>query len=292
MKKLPIIYLLTFLFSCQPGKDQVRETAESEAFKNERNNFFSNMRTAKNTAAELQATGADFNASLLNDPANFSQYMGDSIKSAANLGVYLSDLNYCVAYNQSEEVKELFNSAIALSRELGIDSNVLAFLMTRYNENITQNDSVMNVINDLYEKSTTGLSEASHDRLLGVSMAAYQIETLHLALGAIETYPKDILPEDSRMVILIPLYKFVLDQQESIKDIHTFLRTLGDASDPGKTPNYSYYDQAFGELIDVYQRLDVDDAIANNRGPELMNDAVVSELTEKVNAIRNKIVST
>jgi hypothetical protein len=206
--------------------------------------------------------------------------------------VYLSDLNYCVAYNQSEEVKELFNSAIALSRELGIDSNVLAFLMTRFNENISQNDSVMNVINDLYEKSTTGLSEASHDRLLGVVMAAYQIETLHLALGTIETYPKDILSEDSRMVILIPLYKFVLDQQESIKEIHTFLRTLGDASNPEKTPNYSYYDQAFMELIDVYQRLDVEDAIANNRGAELMNDAVVSELSEKVNAIRNKIVST
>ena len=46
----------------------------------------------------------------------------------------------------------------------------------------------------------------------------------------------------------------------------------------------------FDELVGVYKRLDVNDAIANNRGPELLNDTVVNELSEKVNAIRNKVV--
>jgi hypothetical protein len=291
MKKLVVIFLFGILFSCNPGKDPVDKTAEVEAFKNERNNFFLTMNTAQNTAAELQATGAEFNATLINDPSLYLRYAGDSLKSAANLGVYLSDLNYCVAYKESDEIKELFNSSIVLSRELGIDGKVLEFLMDRYLDNLFEHDSVADVVDELYEKSTTQFREESHDQLLGVAMAAYQIETLHLALGTIETYPKDTLPDDSLTHNLVPLYKFVLEQQESIETIHTFLGTLGNTSEADES-NYAYYDQAFKELIAVYQRLDIDEAIANNRGAELLNNDVLIELSEKVDAIRSKIVST
>jgi hypothetical protein len=291
MKKLLPVFLLLVLFSCLGKKDKVAETIESLTFENERNNFLSQMKTAKNAAAEIQATGADFNESLLSNPSSYLQYTSDTIKSAANLGVYLSDLNYCVMYGRSELAGKLFSSAIELSKVLGVDKNVLEFLMTRYYENISQNDSLMNVVNELFEKSATALKETEKRRQLGVIMAAYQIETLYLALGIIETYPKDILPEDMRIQVLTPLFKMVLGQQKSIEITHTFLRTLRDAADPNRTPNFAYYDQAFYELIGVYERLNVQDAIANNRGSELLNDNVVNELSEKVSAIRHEIVS-
>ncbi len=292
MKNLIIICLLSFLFSCQSGKDKVRETAESQIFESERNNFFGNMETIKNAAAEIQATGAEFNSSLLSEPAYYLQYVGDSIKSAANLGLYLSDLNYCVMYGKSDKVKELFTSAIQLSQTLGVDKNVLGFLITRYNENISENDSVMNVVNELYEKSIKRFRDTSKKRVLGLAMAAYQIETLHLALGIIKSYPKDTLPEDLQNQILVPLFQFVLNQQVSLEIIYAFLRTLGDAADPSHTPNFYYYNRAFEELIGLYNRLNVNDAIANNRGSELLSDEVLNELREKVNAIREKIIST
>ena len=135
------------------------------------------------------------------------------------------------------------------------------------------------------------LKDAEKERLLGVTMAAYQIETLHLCLGIIETYPKDVLPQDVLIQVLTPLFKLVLGQQRSIEIIHTYLRTLRDPSDPNRTPNFAYYDQVFYELIGVYERLNVQDAIANNRVSELLNDDVVNELSEKVSAIRYEIVS-
>lgn len=287
MKKLLPFYLLIVILSCQSRKDKVTEVALSQTFENERNSFFSHMKSAQTAAAVLQATAADFNGSLLSDPSNYIHYVSDTLKSASNLGIYLSDLNYCVAYKQSRYAKKSFNAAVELSKVIGVDRNVTEFLMTRYDKNITQNDSLMNVINDLYERSTSLLRKASKERLLGITMAAYQIETLHLALGVIETYPKDMLPEDSRNQILIPLFRMVLEQQKNIETIYDFLRTLEDAN---RGPNYFYYDQAFDELIAVYQRLNIDDAIANNRGIELMNDEVVSELSEKIHAIRSKVV--
>jgi hypothetical protein len=291
MKKLLPLFATAVLFACQPGRDKVAETVETQLFENQRNSFFAHMETAPSVAARLQATAAEFNGSLLHDPAAVSNYLGDSIKSAANLGVYLADLNYCVAYQEREVAGGLFNSAIALSKLVGIDQNVLEFLMIRYNDNISNQDSIADVINALYISSTSGLRVQSREPLLGVAMAAYQIETLHLALGVIEGYPKDILPDDSRIQILVPVFKFVLEQQEKVEIIHAFIRTLYDPSNPGKTPNFAYYDQAFSELIDVYKRLDVQEKVAGNRGAELLSDAVVAELSAKVNAIRSKIVS-
>ena len=289
-----LFYILTlaiFIFSCQTGKEKIQDTPETILFENQRNAFFNSIKTAPDAAAELRAIAAEFNGDLLNDPNKYSDYVGDTIKSAANLGIYLSDLNYCVAFQQSDRTKELFTAANELSKVIGIEKSVIDFLMTRFNENINQNDSVKAVINELFENSTTKLEGTAKERFVGIAMAAYQIENLHLALGVIATYPKDMLPDDARTQILIPAFKLVLGQKNNIETIYNFLQTLVDPAAPEKTPNYAYYNTAFEELIAVYNRLNVDQAIADNKGIELLNDQVVMELSAKVNAIRDKIIS-
>ncbi len=287
MKKIIPVFLMALVLSCQPAKENATESQQSQSFEKERREFQSQMKSAPEAAAQIQATAADFNLSLTNNAAEYMSYTGDSLKAAANLGVYLADLNYCVAYQQGASTKELFTAAHGLSKAIGIDQNILDFLIKRYNENIDQNDSVKTIIGELYWNSTDGLQDASKERLLGVAMAAFQIETLHLALGVIATYPKDILPDDSRIQILVPLFKMVLEQQQRIETIHAFLLTIGNE----KNENFAYYDAAFKDLIDVYKRLNVNDAIANNQGSALLNDAVVNELNDKVNTIRDKIIS-
>jgi hypothetical protein len=293
MKKLlSILFLALLVMSCQKSKENTEEAEVSESFDQQRDAFFANMLAPGEAAAALQSTAAEFNASLMSDPKYAAGYAGaGDVKAAANLGVYLADLNYSVAYKQSANTKELFTAAQELSKAIGIEQSILTFLMERYEANIAQNDSVETVINELFKKSTTDLKGTDREKLVGIAMAAYQIENLHLALGIIETYPKDMLPDDARTQILIPVYRLVLEQQQNVENIYSFLKAITDPLDPEKNPNYAYYATAFDELISVYKRLDVDDKIANNQGLELMNDAVVQELGSKVGAIRSKIVS-
>src|SRR6187549_366218 len=171
------------------------------------------------------------------------------------MGVYLADLNYSIAYKQTETSKDYFTAAHELSKTVGVEESVLAFLMVRYNENLTQNDSAKNIVTDLLIKSTRDLQGTDREKLAGIAMSAYQIETLHLALGIIESYPKDMLPDDARMVILVPMYKVVLGQRKNVETIYNFLKSYADSSDPNKNPNYSYYEKAFEELIAVYSKL-------------------------------------
>jgi len=223
----------------------------------------------------------------MHDPKKYAQYSSNDVKAAANMGIYLSDLNYSVAYKKSANTKEYFTAAHELSKAIGMEQGALDFLSQRYNNNIAQNDSVKSVMKDLLTKSTQSLQGTEREKLAGAAMAAYQIENLHLALGVIDAYPDDMLPSDARIVILIPIYKMVLGQKENIQTIYDFLKSY---SNP-ENPNYQYYKTAFEDLIAVYNRLNVDERIAKNQGVELMNDAVMKELTQKVDAIRNKVTS-
>ncbi len=290
MKKiLFIVFLGSLAVSCQKSKENT--ASEEKAFNAERSAFFANLQDPAEAAAQIQATAAEFNPTIMSDPKNYSKYVGNEIKAAANMGIYLSDLNYSIAYTQTETSKEYFTAAHELSKAIGIEQNVLEFLMKRYTENIAQNDSVKNVVNDLLLKSTLDLQGTEREKLAGIAMSAYQIENLHLALGIIESYPKDMLPEDARMVILVPLYKVVLGQRKNVVTIYNFLKSYADPLDPNKNPNYPYYAQAFEELIAAYDNLNVEEKIANNKGTELLNDATMKGLNEKVNAIRDKILS-
>ena len=293
MKQILFILTLALTLSCQKSNEskEIPETSDSTpaTFTKERDAFFANLMAPAETAAQLQATGADFNASLMSDPKAYSKHIGDSIKAAANLGIYLSDLNYSIAYKQNAASKEYFKAAHELSKSIGGETAALEFLSKRYNDNLKQNDSAKSILTELLSKSTADLQGTGREKLAGIAMGAHQIESLHLALGTIETYPKDMLPDDARAVILIPIFKLVLSQKPNVENIYNFLKSY-DNTDAAGT-NYSYYLNAFEELIAVYSRLDVDEKIASNKGMELMNDSVVKELNEKVDAIRNKILS-
>lgn len=296
MKKvLIVLFLGSVTISCHRSSESTENnentsSPESKAFYNERNAFFNNLMAPTEAAAQLQATGAEFDRNLMNSPQSFPQYTKNEVKAAANLGVYLSDLNYSIAYKQTADTKEYFTAVHELSIVTGIEKSILEFLTKRYHDNITQNDSVKNIVTDLLAKSTRDLQGTEREKLAGIAMGAYQIENLHLALGILESYPEDMLPDDDRARNLVPIIKMVIGQRFNVENIYHFLKTYSDPKNPEKNPNYLYYSNAFEELIAVYRKLDVEEKIANNQGVELMDDEVVKELSEKVNVIRDKIV--
>lgn len=284
-----VALIFTLAISCQKPKEASEQS--SLAFETIRKTFLDNLLDPTEAAAQLQATGAEFNGSKLHNPDLAASYTGNEVKAAANMGIYLADLNYCVAYQKAGDNKQLFTVANELAKSVGIDQTVLNFLSQRYENNLQQNDSARAVLNDLLTSAAKSLQGTEREKFLGIAMSAYQVENLYLALGVIQAYPKDMLPDDVRLQILIPVFRMVLNQRTNLETIYAFVSSIPGVDNLDKYPNYPYYSTALQELIGVYQNLDIEAKIANNRGIELMNDAVVNELSEKVNVIRNRIVS-
>jgi hypothetical protein len=169
MKKIFPILLAASLFSCHKGTDKKENAPTSLSFQAERNAFFGSLKTPTEAATKLQAIAAEFNPRLMSDPKNYGAYANNPVKAAANLGLYLSDLNYSIAYQEGPHTKELFIAAYELSKVTGIEQPVLDFLKKRYSENLEQNDSVKSIVNVLFDKSTRGLQGTDREQLVGIA---------------------------------------------------------------------------------------------------------------------------
>jgi hypothetical protein len=278
MKQVLILFFLSMLIiSC--GRKQESESdsnPESKAFALERENFFNSLKNPDEVVDQLVAGLTEFDASILNDSEHFYRYADNNIKAAANLGIYISDLNYCILFKRNEETKKYFQATYELSKAIQIEKGILEFLMKRYETNIERSDSVKLVVNQLFSESTLGLQGTDRERLAGIAMAGYQIENLHLALTTLESFPETLTDRQIQSQQL--LLNFIVDQRGKFEVIYNFVRANSDPLDPNQNPNYPFFDHALRELIGVYRNV-------TEENPQ------VNELKEKVDAIRIKIIN-
>ncbi len=275
MKKLFLVFLTGLVMLSCGRKSETDITAESKAFALEKENFFNSLKTP-DEVARLTSGMTGFDATLLNDAEHFYQYTNNNVVAAANLGIYIADLNYCILLKQREEIKKYFQATYELSKVIKIDQSILTFLMIRYEKNIEQNDSVKAVVNHLFSQSTAGLKGTDRERLAGIAMAGYQIENLHLALTILKSFPEVVSEEQVKTQH--QLMQFILEQRGKFEIVYNFVRVNSDPTDPDKNPNYPFFDNALRELIVVYRNV-------------TETDLQLKELREKVEAIRNKVIT-
>ncbi len=276
MKQIFFLFLFNMLVLACGSKQEKDSPSESSAFSVERETFFNSLRNPDEVTERLIPDVVAFDSTMVNDPEYFYQYANNDIKAAANLGIYMSDLNYCIIGKQGDEIKKYFNAVYELSKAIGIEKGILEFLMNRYRANMEQNDSVKLVVQHLFEQSTSKLQGTDRERLAGVAMAGYQIENLHLIVSTLEALPDTLT--DEQIKIQKELLQYVLDQQGKFEVIYNFVRANSDPLDPNQNPNYPFFDNALRELIGIYRTV-------------TPQDPNIKELREKVDVIRNKVIS-
>jgi hypothetical protein len=286
---LLILAASALIFACQSkdAKDKAQMEEDTKPLQEAAEKIMPNLPSPNEYAAILNSTGAEFNPLILNDVDNMPGYLGKKEKSVANLGIYFFDLGYSVAYQERDYVNKYYDVCHQLSIELGIEKNFMELIMVRFEENIDQNDSLKAYFHESYRKASNSLGDNENENSYyrTIFLAGFYIEGLFNILEVIESYPRDILPDDQRFVILMPLAKSVLAQEKNLKTLAEMLEF-----DYTNEDDDEYYTTAFRDLISTYDRLEVDDKIANNQGAELLNDEVMIELMAKVDMIRSQVV--
>lgn len=269
------ILILVGLTACT-SKQEKTIAPISQSFEAERAAFFSNLRTPEEVSANLLPGLSGFNPALLHRAKDFHRYASNDVKAAANLGIYLADLNYCVLFKESVVGKEYLTAVLELSNVILLEKGTLEFLIARYENNLAQNDSLRAVVQELFSNATHGLQGSIKERLAGIAMAAYQLENLHLALATLETFPASLNEEQQKSKDL--LVQFVSGQQASLEIIYNFIKANTDPMDPENNPNYPFYDNALREVLYVYQQ-------------SATGGLKTTELKAAVKVLRSKVIS-
>ncbi len=233
----------------------------------------------------IKGTGADFNPNIINDHKKYESYMISAKKAAFNLGVYASDIGYLSSYGKTQGALDYMDVCLKLTDAIGAQDAVDLKVLERFEKNLSNPDSLANIIDDVIANSDSYLQENERNNIAALVIGGTFVEALYISTQIIDTYPKDILPDDMRLQILSPLVQMLAKQKDSLKDLIDLLRSVED-NDEWVLATIN----SLQELYDNYSKFDPMGRIQAGRGNEVLNDEVLSRLTAQVDSIRTNIV--
>ena len=233
----------------------------------------------------LEATGAEYNQSLINDKAKADQYSSRSDKASLNLGVYAADIGYLSSYGKTQDAIDYLNACKKLADNLGVVGSFDMVILQQFESNIGNKDSLATILNRSIQQTDKYLKDDSRNRLAALMLAGSFIEGLYISTGLIKSYPKNILPDDARNLILTPLIRVIIEQEKSVGELLRMLESLEQ-------------DEMVAALVTdltalqaSYRAMNIQEQIKNNRADLVLTDKNLIEITTLVEKIRQSIAA-
>ncbi len=233
----------------------------------------------------LQATGSEFNPELISSLDGMESYKTSIDKSAMNLGVYATDVGYLASYEQVQDALLYMEACQGLAETVGIASSFDLDLLSRFEENLGNRDSLANLLNDALVVAESRLENDDRLNSAALVLAGAFVEGLYLSTMVVETYPDDLLPEESKNLILEPLIKIVLDQKKPLTDL---ISLMGDLPEDDMI-NYMIGELNVLKLIYNDELDEIGDKIKTNTGDYVLTKNELATITYEVKRIRSAI---
>ncbi len=232
----------------------------------------------------IQATGADFNPDIVNTLSKAEKYKATNKVAALNLGVYATDIGYLVTYERVQDALNYMEASLSLAESIGIQNAIDQGLIQKFESNLNEKDTLANIINNVIENSDDYLKENERNNIAALVLAGTFIEGLYISTQLVDTYPKDMLPDDAKNLILTPVIKLILDQEKPLADMIILLKSIDDKGDwiEGLI-------NSLEELKANYEALDIQDQISNNRADLALSNKILERITIQVEKVRTTV---
>lgn len=294
IKFIPAIIFMVFAINgCNPNgnsEENIEENIESKIDSTSStlikfdNTLFS-IPSPYEVAFLIKNSKADFDKNLLN-PYNKSHNYTSSYQKALNLGVYGANLGYLNVFEQNSEAIQYFSVIKILSQELGIENAFDKQTVNRIESNLGNKDSLMFIISNSYRKADQYLKDNNRNDVGVLVLAGGWLESTYMMTELAKTNKnKEVLtrigeqkhPLDNLIKILSPFY----NQSKEYGELIDALIDLAYDFD-GIDINYTYS----APTVDVKNKL----TVINSKSELIMTDQQIKTISEKITAIRKKIV--
>lgn len=286
-----VLALLAGMTACGSKNDS--EGSEAKAFKDSQeqksddsksfDELLLNIPAPSEIPYLLLTTGADFNESIINPYTNVDRYMTTEEVKALNLGVYGADLAYLSSYDKTQDAINYMGSMKKLADELGATTSYDREMVTRFETNLGDKDSLYKIIDSGMSQADLLLkSEDRGDIAIMLTIGSFA-EGLYIATQLIAQYPEDIFTEEQKYTVLTPLIRVILEQEKSLND----LIKLAGSVPANDTMNTLV--SGLKTLQEHYAALDIEEKINNNQGADLLSDESLKDIIDQVAVVRNSI---
>jgi hypothetical protein len=274
------------LWSCggSSNKDENSKDFEAaeESLKDQIQDVVYNIPSPSEIPYLLEATGAEFNQSLIHDRRKADSYSNND-KAALNLGVYAADIGYLSSYEKTQEAIDYLNTAKGLADRLGVVGSFDVEVLKQFESNIANKDSLAALLNRTVQKTDAYLKDDSRNKLAALMVTGSFVEGLYISTGLIKSYPKNLLADDQRNLVLTPLMRVILQQEQSVDELLKMLGTV----ETNETVAGIITDLT--SLQASYRALNIEEQIKNNKANLVLSDKNLTDITAIVEKLRKSI---
>lgn len=184
-----LIFAILFIFFLFSGCTNNTENYTDSGFNEHENNkvllsvkeIFSTFPSPVETAKSISEAHLKFNQNILNPVQNVPYY--ESSKSLAlNLGVYCADLSYASFYEQNQLVSSYLTAIKTIADNLGIIQIIDREDILKIEDNITNQDTLRILINDVFLSSGKYLNENNRPEIALLVQVGAWIEGMYIAM--------------------------------------------------------------------------------------------------------------
>lgn len=295
LKNLGLITVVSMvLFSCAEESKRGNKTDTAEESKQEEKknaNLFEisgkvfSIPSPIQTAFLLKNSGAAYSSELLNSTASVAKY-STTDKKALNLGIFGADMGYATIYDQTQDAISYMAVTKRLTSELGITNVFNERMITRFETNLGNQDSLLALVSDAFKSVDSYLKTNKQNDVSVLILAGGWIETLHFATNLAKT-------NDSQAI-----KNRIGEQKITIKNLINLLLPFQDKSAVADVMN------KLNELKDIYNNIEfkytfkepttdpeTKTTTINSTSEVSMTAEQLQEITAKVNEIRNTVIN-
>lgn len=273
---LPVLALSSMAVSCGEKADEVAETEEVVAnvpkdttpvTVNEETKFkfdfaIANIPSPVAGINEISGWGVDYNTTLLVDPQK-PMAIGGEFSKALALGIYNIDMSYAMVNNKGEDVLKYMKHVVKSADELGLKSAVDNMLGKRAEQNLSNKDSLLKIVDEIFVKSDAYLRTNERVYTASAVFAGSWVESLYLTCKIAESVNDPAVKEKA--------YKHLWDQRFYLKNLTDL---LGEYKDQKECVALNE------ELKKIHTEIDA------VKDPKDMNDARFKAIAGRIYALR------
>ncbi|MEM8909962.1 MAG: hypothetical protein AAGD05_19085, partial [Bacteroidota bacterium] len=172
-----------------------------------------------------------------------------------------------------------------LAAPVGVADAIDYGMISRFESNMENRDSLAAIIDEVMEKSGERLSELDELNSAALLLAGSWVEGIYISTQIVDQYPDD-LPEDVRNLVLTELVKIIMNQNDSLNDL---LDILDDVSGSEEVDGMIV---ELGKVKEIYDEelAEVETKIAENTGDFVLVPSILDNLAAEVARIRLSII--
>lgn len=236
----------------------------------------------------LKNSGSKYNADVLNDPDNISDY-NSSFEKALNLGIYGTDLGYANIYEQNQDALFYLNSIRTLADELSIGQFFDFGTIRRLATNSDNLDSLLLITTQNFNNINDYLQQNQRQNLSILILAGGWLEALHITCEVVKANPnnQELIEKVGEQKIILDNIKLLLGFYKNdpyIADLHKNILELEEVFADIEII-YTYAEPTFKEVNGM---LVIED---NSTTTIKITGENVEAIRETVSTIREKIIS-